>query len=155
MEINPWYITGIVDGEGSFLVSFSRRDKLSVGVEVRPSFTVSQNKRSLSILEELRSYFDCGGIRFDSHDQTYKYEVRSLDDLKKKILPHFDKYPLRTSKKNDFEIFKEICRAMKANLHLSAEGIKEIIASAYTMNNIGARRYLKTDLLNIVGKMKV
>lgn len=155
MEINPWYVSGIVDGEGSFLVSFSRRDKLSVGIEVRPSFTVSQNKRNLSVLEELKNYFACGGIRFDSHDQTYKYEVRSLDDLIKKIMPHFDRYPLRTSKQNDFEILRKICRSMKSNLHLSTNGIKEIIASAYTMNNIGARRYLKTDLLNIVGKMKV
>lgn len=155
MEINPWYVTGIVDGEGSFLVSFSRRDKLSVGVEVRPSFTVSQNRRNLSVLEEIRDYFACGGIRFDSHDQTYKYEVRSLDDLTKKILPHFEKYHLRTTKINDFESLRKICRAMKANLHLSAGGIKEIIDSAYTMNNIGARRYLKADLLSIIGKMKV
>lgn len=109
----------------------------------------------ICLLEEIRDYFACGGIRFDSHDQTYKYEVRSLDDLTKKILPHFEKYHLRTTKINDFESLRKICRAMKVNLHLSADGIKEIIDSAYTMNNIGARHYLKADLLSIIGKMKV
>ena len=155
MEINPWYVTGLVEGEGSFLVSFSLREKLSVGIETRPSFSVSQHKRNLKVLEELNDYFGCGGIRFDSHDQTYKYEVRCLEDLVQKIIPHFEKYPLRVSKTNDYEIFKKICQSMKANLHLSVDGIKGIIESAYKMNNFGARRYTKDNLLRILRKMKV
>ena len=49
MEIGS-YITGFVDGEGSFLVSFSKRDRMASGIEVRPAFTVSQHKRNKNIL---------------------------------------------------------------------------------------------------------
>ncbi len=149
------YVTGFVDGEGSFLVSFNRNGKFVTGIEVRPSFTVSQHRRNLAILKRIHEYFGCGSIRFDRHDQTYKYEVRSLDDLKKKIIPHFEKYPLQTSKVNDFKQFSAICKTMKENKHRSHAGILEIIEQAYTMNNHGARRYAKEDLLQMVRKMKV
>ena len=44
MDISS-YISGYVDGEGCFTVSFSPRSKLRVGWEVRPSFSVSQNSK--------------------------------------------------------------------------------------------------------------
>lgn len=152
MEINPWYITGLVDGEGSFLVSFSIRKKLTVGIETRPSFTISQHRRNRLILEEVQRFFHCGGIRYNKSDQTYKYEVRSMDDLARIIIPHFARYPLRTTKRGDFRIFRDICRSMRSNLHLSMNGIKTIIEQAYTMNNLGARRYEKENLLTVVGR---
>lgn len=149
------YITGLVDGEGSFVVSFSKRGKLKTGVEVRPSFSVSQHKRNRAILERLQQYFGCGSIRFDKHDDTYKYEVRSLDEIVKYILPHFEQYPLQTTKQQDFERLKMVCLLMKADHHREEAGITKIIQTAYLMNNLGARRYTKDVLLQTVSKMKV
>ena len=146
MEIES-YITGFADGEGSFLVSFSRRPTLRIGIEVRPSFSISQHERSKGILKKLQNFFGCGSMRFDSHDETYKYEVRSLDDLLVKIIPHFERYPLQTLKRIDFEKFKVICDLMKQEKHRTRNGLEEIMNVAYTMNNLGARRYRKEDLL--------
>lgn len=143
------YVTGFVDGEGSFLISFQRRQKMNTGVEVRPSFTVSQHKRSREILDFLYRFFNCGGIRFNKRDQTYKYEVRSLQDLWGWIIPHFEKYPLHTTKREDFQHFKTICLLMRESKHLSQKGIEQIIDLAYRMNNYGARRYDKTSLLRL------
>jgi len=53
--------------------------------------------------------FKCGFIRRDFSDKTLKYEVRSLDDLIRNIIPHFEKYPLVSEKQNDFEFFKKVC----------------------------------------------
>lgn len=36
------YITGYVDGEGCFTVTFNRRPAMNTGWELRPSFSVSQ-----------------------------------------------------------------------------------------------------------------
>ena len=155
MELTPEYVTGFIDGEGSFLVSFSRRSKLSVGIEARPSFSVSQHRRNRLILEALQHFFHCGGIRFDRHDQTYKYEVRSLSDLTQKIIPHFEQYSLKTSKASDFEALKEICALMRANHHRSSDGMRRIIERAYKMNNLGARRYQQEELLRMMQEMKV
>ena len=152
MEGDQWYISGFVDGEGSFFVSFSIRPKMNLGIEVRPSFAVAQHKRSKEVLYMLRLYFKCGTVRFNKRDQTYKYEVRSLNDLIKKIIPHFEHYPLRTSKQKDFEVLREVCHRMTDNQHRITRGARLIINKAYTMNNIGARRYTKDQLLRIVGR---
>ena len=146
MEL-AWYITGFIDGEGCFSVSFNLRSRLDVGIEVRPSFSVSQNKRNLSIIKLIKEYFDCGGIRFDKHDQTYKYEVRSIEDIIKRVITHFDKYPLKTSKHNDYCCFREICVEVSRNHHLSPHYLPEIIEKAYKMNESGKRKYTKDFLL--------
>ena len=144
------YITGFVDGEGCFMISFNKREKLVTGIEVRPSFSIGQNKRNLKILELIRDYFGCGAIRFSKKDQCYKYEVRSIGDLRKKIIPHFQKYPLKTDKKNDFQIFSCICDLVASSKHLNKEYLEEIIEKAYQMNESGKRKYKKDVLLRIV-----
>ena len=154
MEIGS-YITGFVDGEGSFLVSFSMREKMSIGIEARPSFTVSQHERSAEVLKMLLRHFACGSLRHNRSDQTVKYEVRSLKDLIERIIPHFESFPLQTSKRNDYEHIKKICFLMQKKAHLNIEGIRMIIDNAYRMNNLGARRIGKNDLLKVVSKMKV
>jgi hypothetical protein len=146
------YITGFVDGEGCFLVSFNRRAKLSTNIEVRPSFSVAQNKRSLNILKDIQDFFSCGGIRFSKSDQVYKYEVRSLNDLNKKIIPHFQKHQLQTSKSNDFQIFTKICNMMEKNLHLNKKYLVEIVSQAYQMNPSGKRKYDKQKLLSLIAR---
>ena len=144
------YVTGLVDGEGSFLISFQQRPKMRTGIEVRPSFTLSQHQRNIEALEFLQNFFDCGSIRFNRSDETYKYEVRSIDDLARVIIPHFEEYPLRTSKRNDFLVFKNICAVIQQGNHLFQSGLMNIVHQAYEMNNFGARRYDKQHLLKIL-----
>ena len=146
------YITGFVDGDGTFSVSFNERSGLKTGVEVRPSFSISQNKRSFDVLEQIRLYFQCGGIRFSKADQCYKYEVRSVRELVEKIIPHFDCYPLRTSKREDFERFKVICLSMRRNLHLNDAHLRQMIKSAFQMNPSGKRRVDQDRLLKRIAR---
>ncbi len=148
--LTPWYITGLVEGEGCFSISFTLRRRLSVGIEVRPSFSLSLNKRDLKLLKEVQAYFSCGGIRFSRSDGTYKYEVRSLLNLVEKVIPHFERYPLQGSKAGDFERFSQICQMMRANLHLSRKYLPQIIELAYGMNPSGQRRYSKEFLLQVL-----
>ncbi|TAN58506.1 endonuclease [Patescibacteria group bacterium] len=146
------YVTGFADGEGCFSVSFSLREKMRYGIEIRPSFSVSQHKRNKDIILFLQSFFRCGGVRFSKRDQNYKFEVRSIDDLIKIVIPHFDQNPLKTSKQKDFENFKQICRLIRSNQHLSQSGIVKIVNLANEMNESGKRKYSKEDLLKIAAR---
>ena len=149
-KIHPWFVTGLVEGEGCFSVSFNRRRRLKIGVETRPSFSLTLSKRDYKLLKLLRDYFGCGAIKFSRDDRTYKYEVRNVAKIAEKIIPHFEKYPLQGEKREDFEKFKRIVRMVRANLHLSRKYLPQIIELAYQMNPSGKRKYEKEDLLRML-----
>ena len=154
-EMNPWFVTGLVEGEGCFTVSFSFRKKLRVGIETRPSFSISLNQRDLELLKRLHAYFGCGAIRYSRSDRTYKYESRSIADLTRRIIPHFVKFPLVGSKRKDFEIFADVCGKIHANQHLNGDVLRTIITMAYEMNPSGQRKHDKSDLLRELDELKV
>lgn len=144
------YISGFTDGEGTFSVSFSQCSRLKTQIEARPSFSISQHKRSKEILLKIKKFFGVGRIRFSKSDENFKYEVRSINDLINIIIPHFEKYPLCTQKKKDFEIFVDICKMMSKGLHLDSDFLIKIIEKAYLMNESGKRKYSKQKLLSLV-----
>jgi hypothetical protein len=153
--LNPWYVSGLVEGEGCFHVSFSLRKKLKVGIETRPSFSISLNCRDLVLLQGVHQYFACGAIRRSESDRTYKYESRSIADLVLKIIPHFEKYALHGSKQNDFVRFADICRSVNVARHLNGDCLRGIIDSAFEMNPSGKRVRHKRDLLRVLDELKV
>jgi len=143
----PSYISGYVDGEGCFTVSISPRPTLRVGWEVRPSLSVSQNGDRDEVLLAIQEHFGCGTIRPDRSDKTVKWEARSLPLLIERVIPHFHRYPLRSGKSNDFELFASTCEAMASGRHLEPEGLIEIVRWAGAMNPSGTRRYAPETIL--------
>jgi len=150
MDLNS-YISGFSDGEGCFCVSFNFRNKLNTGLEVRPSFSISQHQNNLNLLKLIRKQFNCGSIRYSKRDSSYKFEVREISQLNGKIIPHFIRYPLMGIKLNDFRKFKQICLMMKSNLHRNLSGLQTIINLAYDMNH-GKRKYSKDVLLKRIAR---
>ena len=141
------YISGFVDGEGCFSVSFSKRNKLKVGWETKPSFSVSQNADRAEVLYLIQKTFQCGFIRRDYSDKTLKYEVRSNADLIQKVIPHFEKFSLLSSKQKDFELFAQICKLVSKNVHTNIFGLKQITNLAFKMNVGGKRKYSQKDII--------
>lgn len=111
--LDPWYVTGLTEGEGCFCVSFTRRPTLRTGLEVRPSFSLSLNENDKGLLEELQSYFGCGWIRQSRSDRTFKFESRAVGELIELVVPHFERYPLRGAKARSFEGFSRICEMIE------------------------------------------
>ncbi len=144
------YLSGYADGEGSFCVSFSPRPKLNTHIEVRPSFSVSQNGDRREVLDLYVKYFGCGTVRRNPSDKTFKYEIRSLEQLVQKIIPHFQQYPLRSSKQRDVEKFALVCKLMVNRKHTHSATLKEILDIVYTMNASGIRKYTKEYLLHLI-----
>ncbi len=126
------YISGYADGEGCFTVSISPRAKLLVGWEVRPSFSVSQNGDRAEVLHVMQAYFGCGSIRPDRN---------RLDDLVERVIPHFERYPLLSGKRLDFDRFSAVCRLAADGRHRERAGLIEIVELAREMDPSGKRRY--------------
>jgi hypothetical protein len=147
----PSYISGYVDGEGCFTVSFSRRTRLRAGWEVRPSFSVSQNADRAQVLRLMLEHFGCGTIRPDRSDHTVKYEVRGIDNLVTGIVPHFEKNPLMSDKQRDFQHFAAVCGLVSAKAHLTPVGLREIVDLAMEMNASGKRKFTATEIVGPSG----
>ena len=135
------YISGFVDGEGCFCVSFQPGERHRFGWEVRPSFSVSQNADRSEVLLLMQQHFGCGSIRPDRSDKTLKYEVRRLDDLVGRIIPFFEANPLISSKQRDFERFANVCRLVRERAHRTQPGLREIAGLAMAMDASGKRKF--------------
>ena len=150
------YISGFADGEGCFSVSFSKRDKFLIGWETKPSFCVGQNHDRAEVLFLMQEKFGCGFMRRDMKDKTLKYEVRSLNDLLTKVIPHFESYPLMSGKAKDFELFKCVCLLMEKGRHTTLSGLRDITRLAFQMNPSGLRKYKRAEILAVARRqMKI
>ena len=142
-RLQPWYVCGLVDGEGSFHIALYKDAQMRVGTKAIPEFHVSQRVSSRRVLDELVRFFRCGYVkvnhRTNPKDVTYVYVVRDRTDLLTKIVPFFEKYQLQTEKRNDAGIFATVVRLMSQRRHRNARGMRQIITLAYKMN--GAGRY--------------
>jgi LAGLIDADG endonuclease len=48
--LNPWFITGFSDAESSFSVSCFKNDKLKIGWEFQPAFSIGLHLKDLGVL---------------------------------------------------------------------------------------------------------
>lgn len=142
------YISGFVDGEGCFCVSFQPSQRHRLGWEVRPSFSVSQNEGRAEVLSIIRDRWRCGHIRPDRSDKTLKFEVRNIRDLVEKVLPHFRAHPIVSSRKRDVESFERVCNLIYEGHHRTYEGFEQIVDLAIEMNASGKRKYSGSEILN-------
>ena len=144
------WIIGFVDGEGCFSITLQRNATTKYGWQVFPEFVVTQGAKSLPALETLQQFFRCGKIfvnrRNDNHrEPLYRFCVRSAKELREKIIPFFQRYPLRTAKQNDFAKFVQVVEMLERRVHLTAEGLRAIAAIAQTMNRQKPARLLESS----------
>ena len=150
------YISGFVDGEGCFSVSFRRLERVKMGIELRPSFSIAQKKTATNykLLEKIRDVFEGGAIRDDNRG-CYKYETRSITHIQRKVIPFFTRYPLYTSKASDLLSFCKICSLIAGKQHLNCTGLTEILDLAETMNPSGKRRMPIAELRVLLQKKEL
>jgi len=133
MKLSTEWIVGFVDGEGCFHVGINPRTDMASGSQVLPEFTVVQHERDVQVLHALKAHFGCGVVR-KNHGDRMAYRVRGHEHLLARILPFFEKHPLKTSKRIDFQRFRKVVRLMADGAHLEREGVERIRELAEGMN---------------------
>lgn len=132
LTMNPWFITGFTDGEGTFTVSIYKNSKLKLGWELSASFEIGLDAKDKVLLEEIQAYFGVGKI-YKGEKNVYRYKVRTPKELRV-IIDHFDKYSLITQKQANFVLFKQVVEMLNRKEHLTIEGIHKLIAIKASMN---------------------
>jgi hypothetical protein len=109
--LDPWFVTGFVDGEGTFTYSRS-------GGQMGLYFAVKLTADDTPILKTLQKFF--GGIgkiyrvvaRVPRSNSGYTrtasyYRVTRHEELRK-IVEHFDRYPLQSNKARSYRVWREM-----------------------------------------------
>ncbi|MFA6190135.1 MAG: LAGLIDADG family homing endonuclease [Candidatus Staskawiczbacteria bacterium] len=134
-SLNPNYIVGLIDGEGSFTVYIKNPAKKLENerrVKAEPRFYIKLIEKDKDILYDLKKYFECGNVYFQkdtrlNHQNCYRYEVTNRNDLEETIIPFFKRNKLNLkSKAYDFKIFCEIMKRIKKKEHLTSSGLKRL-----------------------------
>jgi hypothetical protein len=142
-----YYLAGFVDGEGSFNVSLRQKPDYQIKWQVILSFNVSQ--RDLTNLLTLKEILGCGIIK-KRKDGVHSLDVTTPSNVILKVIPFFQRFPLRSEKaKLNFTIFCKIAALMANGNHKHLKGFKEIVSIRETLN-VGAgrtRKYNESDVL--------
>ena len=146
-KINPWFITGFVDGEGCFLISVDRNKELKIGWTVQLTFQIGLHYKDKALLEEIKNFFGVGNITKQG-PESFQYRVSSIKDLVV-IINHFKNYPLITQKCADFEVWKKAFYLVQNREHLTEEGLTEIVEIKSSLN-LGLSPQLKEYFSEIV-----
>nr|YP_010722997.1 homing endonuclease [Leptographium procerum]WDW21002.1 homing endonuclease [Leptographium procerum]WDZ67184.1 homing endonuclease [Leptographium procerum] len=140
LTLNPWFITGLVEAEGCFMLGFFKNDKYKMGFQIQAIFKITLHKKDHDLLSQVKDYFGVGTIT-NHGNTTLQYTVKSLKDLDT-IISHFDKFPLLSQKWADYTLFKNAIILIKNKEHLNKEGLKKVISIRATMN-LGLSEELK------------
>lgn len=146
-KLNPWFVTGFTDGDGSFSVSITKK-KEGIGWKIVPIFTIGLDLKDLDILVQIKDFFKTGNIYTSKRGVVY-YTVGSVKDIVKYIIPHFDKYPLVTQKLKDFRLFKEIVLLMEKGEHNLLPGLLKVFSLKVNLNK-GLPTTVKEEFPNIL-----
>lgn len=133
-SFNPWFITGLVDAEGSFMVRIRKNSKYRTGWTVVSIFSIVFDKKDLPLLEGIKAHFGGLGSIKKNGESTFSYRIESSEQIYNVILPYFNKYPLITQKLGDYLLFREVVELMNNKEHLTEGGLNKIVSIKASIN---------------------
>ena len=125
-QLDPIFITGFVDGEDSFKINIVEDQNYKTGFHVWLSLSISLHVRDRALLDKLQLTLGVG--RISKHgSESILLQVTSIKEIKK-IIEHFDKFPLKPKNFADYKLWKEVYNLIINNEHHTVEGIQKIMA---------------------------
>ncbi len=126
------YITGLVDGEGSFCVYIRKPAKETWNTRVECHFYIKMREDDLPLLQKVRKFFGRGSIFFQkeyrqNQRDNYRYQITNKSDLKNVIIPFFRKQTLQSKRIQDFNLFCKILDCALRKEHKTQAGLKKIM----------------------------
>ena len=140
-------IAGIIDGDGSFYVSFNKDGSIKTG------FSITGDKDSRPLLEGIQDKFKgIGSIKEGSKNELV-YTITGLNQIIDVLIPFIDNNPLFSERASHYDKFKTVSLILKSEQPLTIESKLNIVELAYDMNKKGKRRSLsKTEYINLIKK---
>ena len=68
--LDPNFITGFIDAEGSLVISIQKEPKNKTGWTIKSRLSISLHKKDIAILEQIKNYFKDGTIKIKNNKIT-------------------------------------------------------------------------------------
>jgi hypothetical protein len=137
------FLSGFAMGEASFMVVCRKRDTTPRGFRLSAAFNVSQHDREP--LDLFRETLGCGSVRRAGNDGWY-WEVNRKGDLRERIVPFFDRFPVVGAKAVDYGLWrKAVC--LLSNVPVSDQDYHQVLALRERMNRGGKRSHRMDGIL--------
>jgi len=140
VKIDPYFITGLTEAEGNFSIRKNLDSRARYGLTVGLRFKITMLDNELTLLKQVQSYFGVGKI-YISDKGVVDYLVQDKEGLKV-IVNHFNKYPLRGTKYQDFLDFAKVLEMILNRNHNTYEGKMTIIDISNNMNKYRKEFYI-------------
>lgn len=120
------WLAGFTNGEGCFYISILKSSTCKIGKAVILKFQIAQHSRDTELMKSLISTLGCGRIELNLARSTVNFLVTKYTDISDKVIPFFDKYPLKGAKVSDYNYFRQVSVLMSKKAHLTEQGLSEI-----------------------------
>ena len=118
---------------------------------VAASFPIILHRKDKPVLDKICKLLKVGRI-YEKGPSSVEFIVFSIKELES-VINHFEKFPLLTKKRADFNLFKSIMVLMKSKEHLTAPprgaGLRKVVAIKAAMN-LGLSEKLKVAFPDVV-----
>jgi len=131
-NLDPWFLTGFSDAEGSFIISIYRDEKSKFKWRVSAYFSIHIHVKDVLLLEQIHKTFGVGTLR-KNNENTVLFRVSDIKELQT-IIDHFKNYPLLSAKYSDFLLFEQCFNIIKKKEHLTSDGFKRILDLRASLN---------------------
>jgi LAGLIDADG endonuclease len=134
--LDPHWIAGFVNGDGSFSLGFSENSKMRLGATCQPRFVVTQHQRDRILLERIQSSLACGVLyEKGSGIAAFDLKVTGLSTITDKVVPFFKSHSLFGAKALDFADFCRGIEIMNSSGHLTDAGQAQLRSLYFSMNS--------------------
>jgi hypothetical protein len=136
---DPNWLTGFVNGDGSFHVTIAKSKTNITGYAIRLQFNIGQHSRDFKLLSSFNNYLNCGFVTLNAKLPNCSFTVTKFSDAVNIIIPFYFVFfqkkkrkkdiLWRVQKKQDFMDWCRIAKLMADKTHHTCAGlslIKEI-----------------------------
>ena len=137
------FLAGFALGEASFMLVCRPRADYRHKWKISAAFNVSQNDPTP--LRIFQSVLHCGTMRRAGSGGWY-FEVNSIADIHRKVIPFFERFPLLGTKQRDFDCFRAaVLILLKPSK--SVEDYQAVLMLRDQMNRGGKRKHQSVRIL--------
>lgn len=139
------FISGFIDGDGSFFITFPKDGVIKTG------FTITNDRLSKPLLEFIQQKLNNIGRISEGSKKELVFTVNGINQIVESLIPFIDQNPVYSEKLQHYMKFRTVSFILKNESPLSLESKLNIVELCYEMNKKGKHRnFSKSDYLSLL-----